>query len=513
MMVFMALMIAANAVVASKGNTDECRLGVTLCGHSVELFNLRNEHSSQSEGLCEQEALAIWKGPERSVDRVEPIGVFEASDKVGGLLRQGYLEINISEAKVPDFSQTFTRGKEYTFNILPSDFMKKPSQAFAGKTATGFLKYRSKAFIANTEVLMLTSPEAIDGGYRLKWESDLGKSGSCELRAESDSVVWFICLGTFPSNLGPDSLRFVLQKVPTAGKPYLAYTPAPPVVKPEVVEEGKTAVARSSSSDTIATEGRPLFEPSVDAAGNIQVPPTNNVALSGKWLGVNGMRIRLNSKSMTYEYYGKRYYGMIEMDGPGYVKEGIVAIRQQSPRCIGLYSQPLDTDHPLVHYSELRLPADGNGISYHLCGSVEVRTQMFKLVSRTASYRLWPFLTQFYGLYSTGKEVEPFPLNFYFKQLYDFQGEMKEGYGLLPVSYNGGSYLDEDLILEAKIQDDGSVRVKYLCSRSESEYSALLVWNKAAKSWSITQVKPLSGDEDDCFLLNAPPVSFVGDMK
>lgn len=58
----------------------------------------------------------------------EPCGVYEAADKVDGLTRQGYMEINIKEPAVPDFSQTFVKGATHNFSLLPSDFMKKPSR-------------------------------------------------------------------------------------------------------------------------------------------------------------------------------------------------------------------------------------------------------------------------------------------------------------------------------------------------------------------------------------------------
>ena len=56
---------------------------------------------------------------------------------------------------------------------------------------------------------------------------------------------------------------------------------------------------------------------------------------------------------------------------------------------------------------------------------------------------------------------------------------MKLGYGCITLSYNMGSYIDNDFIYDAQIQENGSVRIKYQCGRTDNKYSALLVWNKA----------------------------------
>lgn len=86
-----------------------------------------------------------------------PIGVYEAKDKVNGLTRLGYIEINLDEATVPDFSQQFEKDKNYPFVLLPENFQKKPSTYFKGQKAAGFLKYQSKMLFVNSEVCKLTS--------------------------------------------------------------------------------------------------------------------------------------------------------------------------------------------------------------------------------------------------------------------------------------------------------------------------------------------------------------------
>ena len=40
---------------------------------------------------------------------IAPIGVYEGKDKILGMTRLGYLEINMDEPLVPDFSQQFVK--------------------------------------------------------------------------------------------------------------------------------------------------------------------------------------------------------------------------------------------------------------------------------------------------------------------------------------------------------------------------------------------------------------------
>lgn len=421
----------------------------------------------------------------------EPCGVYEAADKVDGLTRQGYMEINIKEPAVPDFSQTFVKGATHNFSLLPSDFMKKPSRYFAGKKATGFIKYRSKILISNTETLMLTDPEPVQGGYRLKWASDMGKTGTCTMTIAADGTLWFTGLGTFDKSIGPDKLVFVRQPGQTAARTYLA----------------------AGSDKPQQGGGTPAYKPATDADGNIMLPKASSGTLTGRWIGDGGLMIKLNSIIKSYRYSNAAYHGFITMEGPGYISEGIVAVVKQSDTCVGLYSIPLDTDVRQIHYSEIHLGPTGRASTYHLCGSVEVRSQSYKLMTNTAIYKLNPIDTRYYGMFSTGNEVRPVPLNFYFKQSYDDgYGNVKPGYGCITLSYNMGSYIDNDFIYDAQIQTNGSVRIKYQCGRTDNKYSALLVWNKGRKSWTVTQIRRIEGGSDDCYMMNSPQITFKDDI-
>lgn len=422
----------------------------------------------------------------------EPCGVYEAADKVDGLTRQGYMEINIKEPAVPDFSQTFVKGATHNFSLLPSDFMKKPSRYFAGKKATGFIKYRSKILISNTETLMLTDPEPVQGGYRLKWASDMGKTGTCTMTIAADGTLWFTGLGTFDKSIGPDKLVFVRQPGQTAARTYLA--------------AGNDKPQQGGGTPATGT-------PATDADGNIMLPKASSGTLTGRWIGNDGLMIKLNSMKKAYKYYNATYHGFITMEGPGYINEGIVAVVKHSDTCVGLYSIPLDTDVRQIHYSEIHLGPTGRASTYHLCGSVEVRSQSYKLMTNTAIYKLNPIDTRYYGMFSTGNEVRPVPLNFYFKQSYDDgYGNVKLGYGCITLSYNMGSYIDNDFIYDAQIQANGSVRIKYQCGRTENKYSALLVWNKGRKSWTVTQIRRIEGSSDDCYMMNSPQITFKDDI-
>ncbi len=380
---------------------------------------------------------------------------------------------------MPDFSQTFVKGAPHNFSLLLSDFMKKPSRYFAGKKSTGFIKYRSKILISNTETLMLTDPEPVQGGYRVKWASDMGKTGTCTMNIAADGTLWFTGLGTFDKSIGPDKLVFVRQP-------------------------GQT---------TLPTDGPPAYKPETDADGNIMLPKASSGTLTGRWIGDGGLMIKFNSIIKSYRYSNATYHGFITMEGPGYVSEGIVAVVKHSDTCVGLYSIPLGTDVRQIHYSEIHIGPTGRASTYHLCGSVEVRSQSYKLMTNTAIYKLNPIDTRYYGMFSTGNEVRPVPLNFYFKQSYDDgYGNVKLGYGCITLSYNRGNYIDNDFIYDAQIQINGSVRIKYQCGRTDNKYSALLVWNKDRKSWTVTQIRRIEGSSDDCYMMNSPQITFKDDI-
>lgn len=136
-----------------------------------------------------------------------PIGAFEGSDKVNGLQRQAYLEINITAPIVPDFSQTFKQGELHPFRFLPDDFMKKPSKHFKGQKATGFIRFKSKSLLSNTETCRLHSPVRTKFGWELKWDSDFSlNSGKCELHINEDGTMFFIGLGGLADGTDSDSL-------------------------------------------------------------------------------------------------------------------------------------------------------------------------------------------------------------------------------------------------------------------------------------------------------------------
>lgn len=425
-----------------------------------------------------------------------PCGVYEGADKADGLSRSAYLEINIAEAGVPDFSQTFVKGQEYKFALLPNDFMKKPSQYFKGKKANGFIKYRSKYLLTNNEVCMLSEPKKTSYGWTLAWNSDYGKSGTCELHVVNDSTLYFVGLGTIGKELNSDKLELVRVGEPAAKKPYLDGCCGSGDTAPKT-DTGDTA---KPASGTVPTPG---YTPETDGNGNVKLPTQNSGTLKGRWIGKSGLAVKVNSLQKSYEYYGNRYYGILKMDGPGFIHEGVVRVCQVSKSVYILYSVPLDTDDKRYHWSKVEVMNNGN-ICFYPTGGLRELDALGRERKEIIFYLLEPFKPQYAGMFTTGSEVSPFPLDFYTKAYYDNgYGSKQEGHGCVTTSFNGGMYIDNDLIKEAKLQDDGSVWVKWTCGRTDNTYTAVLVYDKAKKAYTATRVRNLTGDSDDCYMINA----------
>ena len=412
-----------------------------------------------------------------------PNGAYEAAEKAEGQTRQGYLEINTCKADVPDFTQTFTRGEEHTFKTLPSDFMKKPPRRFAGRKAHGFVKIRSKFLISNTETCMLSEPVKTDYGYTLSWESDYGKKGKCELHVENDSTLYFIGLGSLGKSIGPDSLKFIVNRTETDNKKYLACgtkptpgTPGDKQAKPQ--DDGP--------------------RPKADKQGNIIIPTQNSGTLKDEWAGASRLIVNLNSTAPTYTYYGHNYYGIIKMDGPGYIHEGVTCIQQAGQGEYLVYSTPLDTDAKTHHWSRVKLYSDGS-ISFYPTGGVNELDQMGRERKKIYFYWLTPKLPQYSGKFTTNDNVIPFPVDFYEKKVYDDgYGGRREGYGCIVSSPGGSTLIDNDFITEASILADGRVAITYICGRTDATHKAVLTYDKAKNKYDIS----VDGDTGDCFLPN-----------
>ena len=52
----------------------------------------------------------------------------------------------------------------------------------------------------------------------------------------------------------------------------------------------------------------------------------------------------------------------------------------------------------------------------------------------------------------------------------------------------------------------------YTLRITENKYSALLVWNKGRKSWTVTQIRRIEGSSDDCYMMNSPQITFKDDI-
>lgn len=420
-----------------------------------------------------------------------PCGAYEGADKNEGVVRQIYLEINLEEPVVPDFSQTFTKGKDYAFQLLPADFMKKPSGTFKGQKAHGFVKYRSKYALANTEVCRLSDPERTADGWKLAWKSDYGKSGTCELHIVNDTTLRFTGLGYLSKSLSCDGLLLTKVQRPAAQKDYLTPRSVPQPKAPE-----------SPSPEAGKPSAEAPFAPSVDGEGNVLMPKSNTGSLRGEWVGASGILLKVDALSQRYEYGGERYYGIIRLDGPGYIHEGVVRVQQLAADEYILYTIPLDTDFLPIHWLRVKLPAPGDPfLQLWPTGGPRELDQMGKELRKVIFYGLCPVQPHYVGRFTTGREVQPFRLDFLERDYRDNgTGSQTYSHGCVTSSFNSGSYIDHDVILSTSIDERGNVNIEYRCGRTDNLYKAILVYNAAKKSYLVREVKRLSGEDDDCAL-------------
>lgn len=407
-----------------------------------------------------------------------PCGVYEAADKVDGMSRQAYMEINMTDPVVPDFSQTFKKGELHKFGKVSDDFMKKPSQYFKGQKATAFVRYRSKAIIANTEVCRLSDPKRTAEGWTLTWTDDLGKKGTCTMYVDSDTTLYFIGLGSFTKGINPDKLRFVRIASLSAGKDYL--TPK--------AGGGSDAAQPAKKPSASASAPKGGYTPKSPAGKPLTLPAANSGTLKGEWTGqnVDGSRIvvRLNAQARAYKMHGRAYYGTIVMDGPTYLEEGVVRICQVGQQSYDVYSYPLSTDDQSLGLSVVRV--DDKNLYYNPDRGIEALTQMGRHAPLSEVIICRPLNPLLSGRYTTGNEVRPFEMDFYIKKYYDNgEGTQTEGYGCITSSFGGGMRIDNDVITEAKIEESGRVQIKYRCGRTGNVYKGTLSYNHKTKTFSV----------------------------
>lgn len=423
-----------------------------------------------------------------------PTGAYEGTDKVEGVSRWCYMEINLTEKEptVPDFSQTFTKGQEYDFMLLPNDFQKKPSPYFKGQKAYGFVKYRSKYLLTNNEVCKLTNPRQAAGALQLDWENEFGKKGTCTLYAPTDSTIYFIGLGTF-KELGPDKLILMRSQKATARKPYLKPASQTPAATP---------------TPTAPTGSMPV------PPAKIKIPATNTANINGIWTGCNSdgskITVKLNSKTKSIDYYGSRYYGLIEMDGPAYIKEGVVGLQKLSGTRTAIYTVPLDTDNNEPHYSVADLLADGSLIFYNT-SATPATNQMGRHVKIDSRIVCTKGNSCFSGTFSTGKETKPFQLDLYHKG-YHYNGfdSNVECYGVIHTSKNMGGYTDHDVITEVEILSGTKARITYKCGRTDETHKAVLTFNPQTKAFTAQK---LGGDDTSDCMLYGVKIEYVCEKK
>lgn len=449
---------------------------------------------------------------------ISPIGVYEGKDKVSGMTRLGYLEINLDEPLVPDFSQQFVKGQNHKFMLLPDNFQKKPSTHFKGQKATGFIKFQNRMLIVNSEVCKLSNPSEGDNCWRLDWENEMGQKGKCTLYVPTDSTLLFIGLGSFSKSIGPDSLLFLLDKEMTseAGKrPYFTRKPRPQKAGKIDKPSNDSPHVTNYIPNNIPAQLR-SYKPSVPPT--IKVPATNSGYIKGMWIGKlsneSVISIELNSASKSISYLGHKYYGLIRMDGPTFIEEGVIAIKKIRSSMYGLYTRSLKTGNSDIHYSIVAVYM--NDLLFFPTSATRAKDAMGRPAPTPESIFCKPPQPHFIPCCSTGKGVEDFPLNFYQKINYsDGEGHSIACYGIIPI--NTGNRMDADVILEAHPDIYGSpvdkkhVRIKYKCGRTENVYMAVLVYNPQKTEFKVTQVKMVKSeskypDMDDCYL----PTTIIG---
>ena len=444
-----------------------------------------------------------------------PVGVYEAKDKVDGMTRLGYLEINLDETSVPDFSQVFEKDKNYPFMLLPENFQKKPSAYFKGQKANGFAKYQSKMLFVNSNICKLTDPVKGDNCWTLNWEDDMGKKGKCTMYVPTDSTLLFVGLGSFAKAIGPDSLKFVLVKQATANKAsYLTRKPRPQQV------ETPSATNKQSATTPMPNIPKELSDWKPAAPAAIKMPPANSGIIKGAWMGQNsdgsGVLIKLNSTAKTIKYYGTPYFGTIMMQGPTYIEEGIVRVTKLGENKFALYSVPLNTGVQDLHYSVVATYY--KDLLFYPTAATPGRNQMGRTSPVSQMIFCKAICENAIGMFTTGKEVSNFPLNLYQKGYYkNSMGDNEECYGFIFTSFNVGRYIDDDKVISTEPIDGKSVRIKYQCGRTGNIYTAVLVYDINTRALKPTQIKMVkaesdSPDSDDCYLSRCV-IKYVGPLK
>lgn len=140
-------------------------------------------------------------------EKMNLAGVYEANLKDGISSKMMYAVLDFNSFAAKDFTQLFTE-KTAQFKQLPEDFMnaKKLKRSFAGTTAAGFVKFRSKTLFSFTEELKLTNPRMEQNMIVTDWQSAAGAKGTCGIIVNDDNSIEFLGLTNLERTLGPDKM-------------------------------------------------------------------------------------------------------------------------------------------------------------------------------------------------------------------------------------------------------------------------------------------------------------------
>lgn len=83
----------------------------------------------------------------------------------------------------------------------------------------------------------------------------------------------------------------------------------------------------------------------------------------------------------------------------------------------------------------------------------------------------------------------------------DYEGNSRQCYGSIYITYNNGMYVDNCLIVNKKTDGNQAV-IEYLGGRDGNTYSATLVYNPATKQITVKQPKLVKATNEitECYV-------------
>lgn len=109
----------------------------------------------------------------------------------------------------------------------------------------------------------------------------------------------------------------------------------------------------------------------------------------------------------------------------------------------------------------------------------------------------------FSGTWKLAKGDGQIKMNLYSKEMFedDYEGNSRQCYGSIYITYNNGMYVDNCLIVNKKTDGNQAV-IEYLGGRDGNTYSATLVYNPATKQITVKQPKLVKATNEitECYV-------------